>query len=159
MSESKLLRSIRIMKPDEVLAIRCRDSTDRRTLAEQEVAGFRQEKGVDPESQTDTYAAGDVLRGQLALGGCAVLIRTGKQLPKRVTRNRHPVQQRAASRFSAGQGAGRRDAESADPAHPAGGGDLAEVRFEAAGRGDELRPVSMDFNYGCELRRAVAHGL
>src|SRR5262249_11757103 len=54
---SKLLRSIRPMKPDEILANAVPGQCGPAHIGGQELPGFRQEPGVNPEAQTDTYAA------------------------------------------------------------------------------------------------------
>ena len=47
--------------------------------------GFRQEPGVDPNAQTDTYAAVTFFVDNWRWAGVPFYIRTGKRLPKRVT--------------------------------------------------------------------------
>src|SRR5271157_2350246 len=54
---SKLLRSIRPMKPDEILQNAVPGQYGPARIGGEEAPGFRQEKDVDPQSQTDTYAA------------------------------------------------------------------------------------------------------
>ena len=51
----------------------------------QDVPGFRQEPGVDPQSQTDTYAAVTFFVENWRWAGVPFYVRTGKRLPKRVT--------------------------------------------------------------------------
>ena len=51
----------------------------------EDVPGFRQEKGVDPNSQTDTYAAVTFFVDNWRWAGVPFYIRTGKRLPKRVS--------------------------------------------------------------------------
>ena len=96
---AKLLRSIRVMKPEEVAANSggrpVRAGASRRRGS----PGFRQEKGVDPDSQTDTFAAVDFLRRQLALGGRAVLHPHRQVAAEARHRDRHPIQLRAARLF------------------------------------------------------------
>ncbi len=80
--------------------IRCRASTDRRASAAQDVPGFRQEPGVDPQSQTDTYAAVTFFVDNWRWAGVPFYIRTGKRLPKRVTEIAIQFNSRAAAPFS-----------------------------------------------------------
>ncbi len=49
------------------------------------VPGFREEKGVNPESQTETYAAVTFLIENWRWAAVPFYIRTGKYLPKRVS--------------------------------------------------------------------------
>src|SRR2546430_14936688 len=52
---AKLLRSIRILKPGEVADSAVAGQYGPARIGGADVAGFRQEPGVDPQSQTDTY--------------------------------------------------------------------------------------------------------
>src|SRR5579885_892569 len=72
---AKLLRSIKIMHSDEVPG---------NTVAGQ-YRGFRQEPGVDAQSQTDTFAAATFYIDNWRWAGVPFYIRTGKKLAKRVT--------------------------------------------------------------------------
>ena len=72
---AKLLRSIKIMRPEEV---------DLYAVAGQ-YKGFRQEPGVNPDAQTDTYAAATFFVDNWRWAGVPFFIRSGKKLPKRVT--------------------------------------------------------------------------
>src|SRR6202163_1020338 len=72
---AKLLRSIRIMRPQEVPLY---------TVAGQ-YAGFRHEPGVDPASQAPTYAAATFYVDNWRWAGIPFYIRSGKRLPKRTT--------------------------------------------------------------------------
>src|SRR5204863_2082112 len=54
---AKLLRSIRVLKTEEVCDNAVAGQYGPARIGGADVAGFRQEPGVDPQSQTDTYAA------------------------------------------------------------------------------------------------------
>src|SRR5947209_20525749 len=54
---AKFLRSLRIMKPEEVAMYAVAGQYGPGRIGTEDVPGFRQEPGVDPNSQTDTYAA------------------------------------------------------------------------------------------------------
>ena len=82
---AKLLRSIRIMKPGEVPENAVPGQYGPARIGGVDVPGFRQEKGVDPDSQTDTYAAVTFLVDNWRWAGVPFYIRTGKHLPKRVS--------------------------------------------------------------------------
>jgi len=72
---AKLLRSIKIMQPEEVANYAVAGQYN----------GFRQEPGVDPQAQTDTYAAATFFVDNWRWAGVPFFIRSGKKLPKRVT--------------------------------------------------------------------------
>ena len=101
---------------------------------------------MDPNSQTDTYAAVTFFVDNWRWAGVPFYMRTGKRLPKRVTEI--AIQFNSAPLHLFNQDDGETSAESADPAHSARGRHLAEVSLQAPGAGMTLRPVSMDFNYG-----------
>ena len=61
------------------------------------VPGYREEEGVSPDSQTETYVGAASSTSTTGAGpGVPFYLRTGKRLPKRVDRDRGPVQARAA---------------------------------------------------------------
>src|SRR5271169_4192113 len=82
---AKLLRSIRIMKPDEVSRNAVSGQYGPARVGGQDVPGFRQEPGVDPQSQTDTYAAATFYVKNWRWAGVPFYIRSGKHMPKRVS--------------------------------------------------------------------------
>jgi glucose-6-phosphate 1-dehydrogenase len=136
---AKLLRSIRQMTHEDV---------ERNAVAGQ-YDGFRQEPGVDPDSQTDTYAAVTFFVDNWRWAGVPFYLRTGKRLPRRVTDI--AIQYQAAPH-----------APFMEPAPGAAGfaANLLVLRIQPEegislrflskqpGAGMRLRPVTMDFNYG-----------
>jgi glucose-6-phosphate 1-dehydrogenase len=135
---AKLLRSIRIMKKEDVA----------RYAVAGQYKGFRQEEGVHPEAQTDTYAAATFYVDNWRWAGVPFFIRSGKKLPKRVTDI--AIQFKAAPLALFGEGSG----ETATRPNllilriqPEEGISLRFLSKEP-GDGMRLRPVSMDFNYG-----------
>ncbi len=155
---AKLLRSIHVMKPEEIAANTVAGQYGPGRIGGEEIGGFRSEKGVNPDSPTDTFVAATFWVGNWRWSGVPFYIRTGKALPKRVTEiaihfrsaplavfhNEHEVPD-----------AGDRDAAShvAVPnllilrIQPEEGISL-KFNSKRPGAGMTLRPVSMDFNYG-----------
>ena len=135
---AKLLRSIRIMKPEDVA---------RNSVAGQ-YKGFRDEEGVNPQAQTDTYAAATFYVDNWRWAGVPFFIRSGKRLPKRVTDI--AIQFKAAPLALFGNDSGGPNTR---PnllilrIQPEEGISLRFLSKEP-GDGMRLRPVSMDFNYG-----------
>ena len=135
---AKLLRSIKIMHSDEIPG---------NTVAGQ-YRGFRQEKDVDPQSQTDTFAAATFFIDNWRWAGVPFYIRTGKKLAKRVTDIAIQFNNAPHAMFTSNNGG--------PPTQP----NLLIVRIQPEegislrflskqpGSGMRLRPVSMDFNYG-----------
>ena len=144
---AKLLRSIKILKPDEVAANAVAGQYGRASAGGEELPGFREEEGVDPNARTDTYAAVTVMIENWRWAGVPFYIRSGKRLPKRVTDIAIRFNAVPHSLFAT---------ETEDTARP----NLLILRIQPEegislrfsskqpGGGMKLRPVSMDFNYG-----------
>jgi glucose-6-phosphate 1-dehydrogenase len=143
---SKLLRSIRIMKPEEVLENTVSGQYGPASIGGEDVPGFRQEPGVNPDAQTDTYAAITFFVDNWRWAGVPFYLRSGKRLPKRVTE--------IAIQFNAAPLAIFNGNESNIAPNllilriqPEEGISL-KFLSKRPGAGMKLRPVSMDFNYG-----------
>ena len=111
------------------------------------VPGYRQEKGVAPDSRTETYAALKLHVDNWRWAGVPFFLRTGKRLPKRASeivirfhRTPHMIFRRGP--------AGVEPNLLVDP-HPARRGHRAHGHGEDAGPGPQARARStMDFRYG-----------
>ena len=118
---AKLLKAIRIMSPDEVKKFAVSGQYGPATVGGENLAGFRQEKGVDPESQTDTYAAVTFHIDNWRWGWRAFLYTNGQAHAKARYRHRHSIRIGADRPVSAGD-ENRTDDTAAqfdDSAHPA----------------------------------------
>jgi glucose-6-phosphate 1-dehydrogenase len=145
---AKLLRSIKILKPEEVAANAVAGQYGPARVGTEDALGFRQEKGVDPEAQTDTYAAATFFVDNWRWAGVPFYIRSGKRLPKRVTDiairfNDAPHSVFSEEAFASGRGPNLLILR----IQPEEGISL-RFRSKQPGAGMRLRPVSMDFNYG-----------
>jgi glucose-6-phosphate 1-dehydrogenase len=146
---AKLLRSIRIPKEHEVPHYAVAGQYGPGRVGAKQMPGFRQEPGVDPEAQTDTYAAVRFHIDNWRWAGVPFYVRTGKRLPKRVTDIAIQFNAAPLSIFGAQDG----DPYLSRPnllilrIQPEEG---ISLRFfsKTPGGGMQLRPVSMDFNYG-----------
>jgi glucose-6-phosphate 1-dehydrogenase len=84
--KSKLLDSVHIMRPDEVVRNAVRGQYGPGVGPDgKPVPGYRQEPDVDPHSGTDTYAAVKLLIENWRWDGVPVYLRSGKRLWKRGT--------------------------------------------------------------------------
>lgn len=147
---AKLLRSLRIMKPDEVQMYSVAGQYGPAKVGNETVPGFRQEEGVAPDSQTDTYSAVTYFIDNWRWAGVPFYIRSGKRLAKRVTDIAIQFNPAPHSPFTGVDG--NTPAEAAPNLlimriQPEEG---ISLRFlsKHPGGGMQLRPVSMDFNYG-----------
>ena len=145
---SKLLRSVRIYQPGEVLDHSVSGQYGHARIGGEDLPGFRQEEGVDPEAQTDTYAAVKLFVDNWRWSGVPVYIRTGKRLPKRVTDV--AIQFRTAPKNMFGGLGGGDDATPNLLILRIQPDEGISLRFQSKrpGSGMQLRPVGMDFNYG-----------
>jgi glucose-6-phosphate 1-dehydrogenase len=82
----KLLSAIRKPAEEEVLRATVRGQYGPGTLNGQPVAGYRQEPDVDPQSQTETYAAVKVMIDNWRWAGVPFYLRSGKRLSRRSTK-------------------------------------------------------------------------
>jgi glucose-6-phosphate 1-dehydrogenase len=147
---AKLLRSIRIMKPEEVERNAVAGQYGPARIGDETVAGFRQEPGVAPDSRTDTYAAVTLFVENWRWAGVPFYLRTGKRLPRRVTDI--AIQYNAAPHppFEEPSRDGLQPNLLIIRIQPEEG---ISLRFlsKQPGAGMRLRPVSMDFNYGASF--------
>ncbi|MCU1495321.1 MAG: zwf [Acidimicrobiaceae bacterium] len=81
----KLLRSVLIPDLDEAVNNVVRAQYARGVVDAREVPGYREEEGVDPNSQTETFVAMLLLVDNWRWAGVPIYVRTGKRLAKRAT--------------------------------------------------------------------------
>jgi glucose-6-phosphate 1-dehydrogenase len=147
---AKLLRSIRVLKHDEVATHAVAGQYGPARIGGEDVPGFRQEPGVDPEAQTDTYAAVTCFVDNWRWAGVPFYIRSGKRLPKRVTDIAIHFNTAPHALFESDHSGG---VLATTPnllilrIQPEEGISLRFLSKQPGG-GMKLRPVSMDFNYG-----------
>ncbi|HZQ26339.1 MAG TPA: glucose-6-phosphate dehydrogenase [Acidimicrobiales bacterium] len=81
----KALRAVDLLSTDEVATEVVRAQYDAGWVEGEPVVGYREEEGVDPNSQTETYVAMRLRVDNWRWAGVPFYIRTGKRLPKRYT--------------------------------------------------------------------------
>jgi glucose-6-phosphate 1-dehydrogenase len=137
---AKLLRSVKIHSAEDV---------PKYAVAGQ-YRGFREETGVRPDSQTETYAAATFFIDDWRWAGVPFFIRTGKKLPKRATEIAIQFNMPPLSLFNANATAEPQPSLLILRIQPEEG---ISLRFQSKqpGSGMRLRPVSMDFNYGASF--------
>ena len=144
---SKLLRSIRRMTPDEIRRNAVAGQYGPARIGGEDVPGFRQETGVDPQAQTDTYVAVTFLVDNWRWAGVPFYVRTGKRLPKRVTEIAIQFKPAPLEIFEEEDGAASAPNLLIVRVQPEEGISL-KFLSKRPGAGMQLRPVSMDFSYG-----------
>jgi glucose-6-phosphate 1-dehydrogenase len=143
---SKLLRSIRPWKPEEILQNTVPGQYGPARIGGQDVPGFRQEPGVDPKAQTNTYVALTLFVDTWRWAGVPFYVRTGKRLAKRVTEI--AIQFKSAPLHLFNQDDGESTANLLILRIQPEEGISLKFLSKRPGSGMTLRPVSMDFNYG-----------
>jgi len=83
--KAKVLRSIRQVSPSEIDALAVRGQYSRGFIQGNAVAGYHEERGVAADSRTETFAAMRFLIDNWRWAGVPFYVRTGKNLPKRLT--------------------------------------------------------------------------
>ncbi len=83
--KTKVLRAIRPIRPDGVDQVAVRGQYGPGFLEGHRVPGYRDEKGVTPDSRTETFAALKLFIDNWRWAGVPFYLRTGKRLPKRAS--------------------------------------------------------------------------
>ncbi len=116
-----------------------------------EVRGYREEDGVGPDAETDTYVAAKLFVDNWRWADTPFYVRMGKRLPRRETtiaiqfkRAPHPPFQQLA-------GEGLRPNILTVHVQPDEGVSLA-IGAKVPGQGMSIRTVNMDFDYGGSFR-------
>ena len=144
--KGKVLESIRPMSPDDVSRYAVAGQYGPGRVGGNDLAGYREERGVDAESQTDTYAAVTFFVDNWRWAGVPFYVRSGKRLAKRVTE--------ISIEFASAPHVLFPEQSPVETPNllilriqPSGG---ISLRFDAKkpGEGMQLRGVSMDFHYG-----------
>ncbi len=82
----KALEAVRIYTPEEVKENFVRGQYDTGLLNQESYTGYRQEPGVDKESETETFVAGKFTIDNFRWSGVPFYVRTGKRLTEKGTR-------------------------------------------------------------------------
>src|SRR5690606_35888012 len=80
-----VLRAVRRIAPEEVSKFAVRGQYGPGWIEGKEVAGYRQEPGVDPNSNTETYAAVNFYLDNWRWQGVPFYLRTGKRMPEKTS--------------------------------------------------------------------------
>jgi glucose-6-phosphate 1-dehydrogenase len=143
----KALRAVKVLTVDEVRSNVVRGQYQSGWAEGQQVPGYREEEGVDPQSQTETYVAMKLTVDNWRWAGVPFFVRTGKRLPKRVTEVALQFQGVPHLPFSASESTGLHPNALVLRIQPDEG---ITLRFGAKvpGQAFEVRDVLMDFSYG-----------
>jgi glucose-6-phosphate 1-dehydrogenase len=146
----KVLRAMRTPAPDSVV----RGQYGRGWIEGEEVPGYREEPGVDPRSQTETYIAAKLYVDNWRWAGTPFYVRAGKRLARRETTIAIQFQRAPHPPFEAIAGDGLRPNVLLIHVQPDEGVSLA-IGAKVPGAGMSIRTVHMDFLYGGAFREGV----
>jgi len=143
----KALRAVDILSPEEVAHDVVRGQYRSGWVQGSEVHGYRDEEGVHPHSQTETYVAMRLKVDNWRWAGVPIYVRTGKYLPKRVTEVAMEFNRVPHLPFAMSQAEGLEPDALVLRIQPDEG---ITLRFGAKvpGQAFRVRSVSMDFFYG-----------
>lgn len=148
----KVVRSLRRMRPEDVTRDIVRGQYTAGTIASKDVAGYRQEERVNPESMTETYVAMKVHLDNWRWADVPIYIRVGKRLPKGGTEIAIQFKNAPGVLFN-------KDQEAGGPnvlvirIQPDEGISL-RIQSKRPGATLRLEPVKMDFHYGTSFGKA-----
>jgi glucose-6-phosphate 1-dehydrogenase len=147
----KVLRSMRQFTPEDVARRTVRGQYGPGKIKdgdkEEEVPGYRQEEGVDPHSNTETYAAFRFEVENWRWSGVPFYVQAGKRLPKRVTEVQiefKPVPNVLFARLAYGGICPNRLVIRIQPDE----GASLEISSKVPGPEMNIQSVKMDFKYG-----------
>jgi len=140
----KVLQALRPVEPDQVGQVTVRGQYARGVIDGKEVAGYRDEKGVAPDSRTETYVATKLQIDNWRWAGVPFYLRAGKRLNRRLTEIVLQFRDVPHRLFHGGPPAPNSLGLRIQP------DEGICLRFDAKSPGAQSRiqPVAMDFSYG-----------
>ena len=143
----KALRAVEVLRPEDVQTDVVRGRYGPGWVEGEEVPGYQDEKGVSPDSSTETYVAMRLQVDNWRWAGVPFYVRTGKRLPKRVTEVAMEFRGVPHLPFGAQETRGLGSNALVLRIQPDEG---ISLRFGAKvpGQAFQVRSVAMDFSYG-----------
>ncbi|MEK7676861.1 MAG: glucose-6-phosphate dehydrogenase [Verrucomicrobiota bacterium] len=146
----KLLKSIRLLKPEDAVKQVARGQYFAGALEGQPQPGYRQETKVKPDSNVETYVALKLFVDNWRWSGVPFFLRTGKRLPLSASEVR--IQFRAApSVLFAAQCGGKLDPNALTLRLQPNEGISLRFNGKVPGASLGVRPVRMHFSYDAEF--------
>lgn len=142
----KVLKSIKRLSPEEVAASTVRAQYRKGFIDGSEVKGYREEKGVTPDSMTETFVALKFEIDNWRWSGVPIYLRVGKRLPKRITEI-SVFFKKAPDALFRGRQIGELDQNTLCIQVQPKEGISLKVNSKPPGPRLRVRPVEMDFTY------------
>ncbi len=149
----KVLRSVVPPTGETIASSVVRGQYGHGYVAGTEVVGYRDEDGVSPESQTETFVALKLEIDNWRWNGVPFYLRTGKRLPRRVTEIAIQFNSVPHLMFKLTEGQSLPPNVLTMRIQPDEGISL-RVAAKVPGAGTKLQPVQMDFDYGASFGQA-----
>jgi glucose-6-phosphate 1-dehydrogenase len=146
----KVLRAMHTPGPKNVV----RGQYGRGYVEGEEVPGYREEEGVDPESTTETYVAAKLYVDNWRWADTPFYVRAGKRMPRRETTVAIQFQRAPHPPFAEIAGEGLEPNRLVVHVQPNEGVSL-EIGAKVPGQGMAIRTVHMDFLYGGAFRTGL----
>lgn len=144
--KAKVLRSIKRMTPEEVRSNTVRAQYTKGNVGGESVIGYLEEKGVSPDSKTDSFVALKLEIDNWRWSGVPIYIRAGKRLPKRITEITIFFNKAPDSLFKGRQVGELEHNVLSIQVQPKEGMSL-RISSKPPGPRMRVRPVEMDFTY------------
>jgi len=154
----KVFQSLRPIQEEDVSKYVIRGQYLRSKIRGEEVKGYREEEGVDPQSRTETFVAMKFFIDNWRWGGVPFYIRTGKKLPARVTEIVIHFKQVPHHLFNNDGKSGPEYNQLVIRIQP-DEGILLKFKMKTPGAGFQTQTVNMDFHYSdlAEVRLPSAY--
>jgi len=154
----KVFQSLRPISEEDVAEFVVRGQYTASTIKGEQVKGYREEPGVNPDSRTETFASMKFYIDNWRWGGVPFYIRTGKKLPARVTEIVIHFKQVPHHLFNSVGMPGPVDNQLVIRIQP-DEGILLKFRMKTPGAGFQVQTVNMDFHYSdlAEVRLPSAY--
>ncbi|KUO60664.1 glucose-6-phosphate dehydrogenase [bacterium BRH_c32] len=141
----KVFQSLRPINKENVKNCTIRGQYLASTIKGEHVLGYREEEGVDKNSDTETYAAIKFYIDNWRWGGVPFYIRTGKRLPTRVTEV--VIHFKPTPHFLFAKDATANECNLLVIRIQPDEGILMKIGMKTPGNGYEVQNVNMDFHY------------
>lgn len=141
----KVFQSLRPIRKEDVKNHAIRGQYTAATIKGEKLIGYREEDGVNPNSDTETYAALKFYIDNWRWGGVPFYIRTGKRLPTRVTEV--VIHFKPTPHFLFAQRTAAKSCNYLIIRIQPDEGVLLKFTMKTPGSGFEVQDVNMDFHY------------
>jgi len=141
----KVFQSLRPIRKEDVKNHAIRGQYTAATMNGEKLIGYREEDGVNPDSDTETYAALKFYIDNWRWGGVPFYIRTGKRLPTRVTEV--VIHFKPTPHFLFAQKTAAKSCNYLIIRIQPDEGLLLKFTMKTPGSGFEVQDVNMDFHY------------